>query len=218
MDFDYSFFDETLARIRRLRARFYPWYIIDAAPEIGTAEQLKKSPKIISTVDDDCGETVLEAASYARQPGNDLSRLQGLLENETPLDFREFYGSYAEALLVTRSYPIHLWTEAKMLEEVVSSRPRLDLQKPIRFFRFGEYYDRHAQQFGLWQEKRGSDIWRVAVTDINTRDEEYDTDEINSVYIMGSSFYDWLKDLVERDGLPDPFFDLGEEGGYIDPV
>ena len=119
--------------------------------------------------------------------------------------------------MVTRSYPIHLWNEAKILEDATQWW-RHSFVKPIRFFRFGEYFDREAQHFGLWQEHLGFGAWKVAVTSIDHRDEEYDRDEIDSVYIMGNSFYDWLRDLVERDGLPDPFIEVGEAGGFLDPA
>lgn len=218
MSFDYTFFNQTLTRLRRLRSRIsYPWYVLDAAKQIASSEDLEVAPKVIWTANDTSGETIFDTTSYAKQPGSELRQLIEYLGQTPPEDFLAFHRLYAEALVVTRSYPIHLWSEAKIVEEA-SQWWRHSFVKPIRFFRFGGYFDREAQHFGLWQEHLGSGAWKVAVTSIDQRDEDYDQDNIDSVYIMGNSFYDWLRDLVERDGLPDPFIEVGEAGGFFDPA
>jgi hypothetical protein len=219
MIFDYSFFDDSLRKLRRLRSYTYPYYILRGAVEVGSPRQLEIAPKVISMDVSEVSETaVFDTTSYSKEPGSNLRQLLDFLGNELPPDFLAFYKKYAEALVVTRSYPIHLWSEGKMIEEATTRWRLWNLQKPIRFFRFGEYFDCEAQQFGLWQEKVGSGIWRVVVTDIDSRDEEFDADEMDPVYIMGLSFYDWLKDLIDRDGLPDPFIEVSEKGGFLDPA
>ena len=48
--------------------------------------------------------------------------------------------------------------------------------------------------------------------------DEYDRDDLDPVYIQGASFYEWLRDLVQRDGLPDGFIEVTEAGGFLDPA
>lgn len=219
MPFDYTFFDESLRTVRRLITRInHPWHILDGAAKIGMPEQLVRAPKIIQEAEGDSVEVVFDTTSYARIPGTNLGKLSAFIENKLPDDFLAFYRRYAEALVVTRSYPIHLWNEEKILEEAAESTAMWNRQKPVRFIRFGEYYECDTVMFGLWQEKPGGDVWKVVVTDHDRQDDEYDIDELEPYCILGESFYEWLKRLVEKEGLPDPFFDVGEEGGYLDPA
>jgi hypothetical protein len=218
MSFDYTFFDESLRKVRRLRSVFAHQGIFDGAATIGSPEQLARAPHLIWEAGRGSEEVVFDTTSYARIPGTSLDKLSGFMQNQLPPDFQGFYQRYAETLVVTRSCPIHLWSEDKILEEVVESTSLWNRKTPIRFFRFGEYYDCRAQMFGLWQEKPGSEVWKVVVTDHYTRDDEFDLNDVEPILILGESFYEWLKSLIEKDGLPDPFFDLGEEGGYLDPV
>ncbi|MEY4484772.1 MAG: hypothetical protein RL693_2224 [Verrucomicrobiota bacterium] len=218
MPFDYTFFDESLSTVRRLRSLVAQYGIFDGAAAIGMPEQLAHGPKVIWEAGGDSEEVVFDTTSYARVPGTNLEKLSEFMENKLPQDFLDFYQRYAEALVVTRSHPIHLWSEDRILEEATESTAMWNRKKPIRFFRFGEYYDYDAQMFGLWQEKPGSDVWKVVVTDHYTNDDEFDVDNVEPILIRGESFYEWLKRLVEKEGLPDPFFDVGVEGGYLDPV
>ena len=106
--------------------------------KLGCPGQLEIAPRVISTVDDDCGTTILDTTSFAKQPGNDLRQLHEYLGNDLLEDFLAFYSKFSEALVVTRSYPVHLWSKAKMIEAAATHWRLWNLQKPIRFFRFGE--------------------------------------------------------------------------------
>jgi hypothetical protein len=205
MNCDYSFFEETLTKVRRLRSKYcFPYYILRGAAETGSPEQLSVRPKVIWKSDTNEDETIVETSNYATRGGTSLDRLRAFLGNEPPHDFAEFYRHYSQALVVTRAFPTQLWDESKIVEEAEGWRLRK--QRPIRFFRFGSYFDHPAQHFGLWQEKLGSDIWRVVVTDVETNDDEYDSDTVDPIYILGPSFHEWLKKLVESDGVDDHFW------------
>jgi hypothetical protein len=131
-----------------------------------------------------------------------------------PDDFLEFHQLYDEALLTTRTYPIHLWSEEKILEGIEDFRDLTDL--PIRFFRFAEYWDQRELWYGLWLDP-GDATWKVAVADMSDRDQIYE-ENISEEYILSSSFRAWLKDFIRRDGLPDPYKGIGPEGGFLDPA
>ncbi len=219
MPFDYTFFQESLTKVRRLRSLVaHPGDIFNGAAAIGTPEQLERSPKLIWEAGGDSIEMVCDLTNYARTAGGGLERLGGFLGCQLPGDFLDFHRLYSEALIVTRSYPMHIWSEDRILREAADNVLYRKRKRPYRFFRIGEYYDHDAQMFGLWEENCGSGIWRVVVTDHYTHDSEYDRDNIEPVLVRGASFYQWLKWLVEKDGLPDPFFEVGEEGGYLDPA
>jgi hypothetical protein len=94
---------------------------------------------------------------------------------------------------------------------------RDDFTKPLRVFRFGDQYDREATQFGMWLEEPGTMKWRVISTAVGCLD-DLDDDYVEPERILASSFSEWLKDWINRDGLPDPFMELGLEGGYVDPA
>jgi hypothetical protein len=214
MNSDYSFFEETLTKVRRLRSRFsYPYQILDGATEVASGQPSPVEPKVIWKSDTNEDETIIETSNYAARGGTGLDRLRAFLGNEPPLDFAEFYRRYSQALVVTRSFPTHLWDESKIVEEAEGWRLRK--QRPIRFFRFGSYFDHPAQHFGLWQEKVGSDVWRVVVTSVERNDDEYDTDTMDPIYILGPSFHEWLWKLVESDGVDDPFWGCREGDTYM---
>jgi len=110
MDFDYSFFHKTLHKVRRLRFYTYPYYILRGAAEVASQDQIEIAPKVISMIENDKGKvTIFDTSSYSKQPGNKLSKLREYLGNDLPEDFLAFYRKFSEALVVTRSYPVHLW-------------------------------------------------------------------------------------------------------------
>jgi len=210
--FDFSFFDHALRNVRRLKG--YPYDVIRGAEEIGSGSQLKTCPRMIEEPND-FGDGVFETTSYATIPGHGVTKLQQMVGNPLPPDLVAFYESYEKALVVTRTYPLHLWHEAKIIEEIAERREFLD--SPIRTFRFGEQYDRQATQYGLWLEEPGTMKWRVIGMENGIID-EMDDPYVEPDRIIGQSFYEWIKSWVERDGLPDPFMQLGPEGGFLEPV
>jgi hypothetical protein len=215
MKHDYRFFEETLHRLRRLRSNTMgSGYLLDAPKQMFPEQDFGMAPKLLSEDEDHWGRVVL-TRSYARKPGKGLARLEALLQNQLPEDFRNFHRLYDEALLTTRTYPIHLWSEERMLEEIDMHR---DLYPyPLRFFRFGEYWDQNEIWFGLWQSDPTTNQWKVMVTGYGNRDDDLDHGREDE-YIIAPSFYAWLKDFIARDGIPDPYKNIGPEGGFLDPA
>ncbi|CAM2817337.1 SMI1/KNR4 family protein [Rariglobus hedericola] len=166
---------------------------------------------------EDEGTTIFRTSSYARSPGGDtVAQIEALLQNRLPDDFRAFYASYAEALAVTRSYPIHFWDIEKIKEWFADMR--YSKPYPLRFIRFGEYWDLGSTQFALWQKNPDKPDWMVVTTSVGQHDDQYDDPNFTDYYKLGDSFSGWLEDWIARDGLPDPFMKLGPEGGFLDPV
>lgn len=186
------------------------------AQETGSLEQLAHLPRLIVATETCDGEHVFDTSSYATTPGHGLAALEEMVGWPLPPDLIEFYSLVEKALLVTRTYPLHFWHEAKIIEET-QERFRDHFTKPLRVFRFGDHFDMEATQFGLWLEEPGTMKWRVISTAIGCLD-DLDDDYVEPDRILGASFYEWLKDYVERDGLPDPFMGLGPEGGFLDPA
>ena len=59
--------------------------------------------------------------------------------------------------------------------------------------------------------------WRIIGMDNGIID-ELDDPYVEPDRIIGQSFYEWIKSWIDRDGLPDPFMQLGPEGGFLDPA
>lgn len=211
--YDYSFFDKFIDKTRLLKG-CHPYALVRGANETGTVDQLLRSPKIIIPADNQGENCIFEAASYATSPGHGLAKVQEMVGYPLPDDLLAFYERYEKALVVTRTYPLHMWHEDKIIEKIKWFREFFD--KPFRVFRFGDQYDREATQFGMWLEEPGTDKWRIISTAIGIID-DMDDDNVTPDRIIGQNFYEWFKSWVERDGLPDPFMDLGPEGGFIDP-
>ncbi len=214
--YDYSFFDQSLAKARLLKSYTYPYYILDAASELFGDAATLKSPNLVYEDEDPKtrnGTFIFEVSSYATNPGHGLAQVQKMVGHPLPDDFLAFYERYEKALVVTRTYPIHLWHEEKIIEGIYDFCAYFD--RPFRMLRFGDQYDRGATQFALWLETPGTMNWRVVSTQSGSSyldDTVIDPDEI-----IGPSFYEWLKDWIERDGLPGGFMGLGPEGGFLDP-
>lgn len=215
MKYDYGFFDETLHRVRRLRAySIDKSYLLDAPGLIFPGMELQGIPRVVEDGEDD-PSLVIETRSYARTPGSELAKLESTLLNSLPEDFLEFHRLYDEALLTTQTYPIHLWNEARILEEIEMWRDNYTY--PLRFFRFADYWDNYGFYYGLWQAEPGGGEWRVVICHHSIRDDDLDHGR-DDEYILAPSFYEWLKDFIARDGIPDPYQEIGPEGGYLDPV
>lgn len=213
MKFEYTFFEESLHRLRRLTCGGPDVScLIDAPQWLFPEQDFGMAPKILK---EEGWEREILTRSYARKPGRELAALEKVLQNRLPGDFLEFHRLYDEALVTTRTYPIHLWSEERILKEIEMWR---DLYSyPLRFFRFGEYWDRNELWFGLWQENPDINSWKVIITAYDNRDDHLDSGR-SEEYVLATSFYEWLKSLIERDGLPDPYMDIGPEGGFLDPA
>jgi hypothetical protein len=213
MEYDYTFFEETLHRLRHLACGGPDVSSLTDAPgELFPEQDFGMAPKILK---EQGWERVILTRSYARKPGKGLPRLEALMQNRLPEDFCEFHRLYDEALLTTRTFPIHLWSEEKILEELKTWR---DLYPyPLRFFRFGDYWDRNELWFGLWQSDFESNQWKVLITGYDNRDDHLDLGREDE-YILAPCFYEWLLDFIKRDGLPDPYMNIGPEGGFLDPA
>jgi hypothetical protein len=215
MKYDFGFFEESLHTLRRLRSySIDKSYLLDAPGQVFPELETGMAPKVLEGGEDDPSQVIL-VRSYARKPGKGLAKLEALLRNRLPDDFLGFHCLYDEALVTTRTYPIHLWNEETIIEEINGWR---DLYPyPVRFFRFAQYWDIYGLYYGLWQETDGGDDWRVVICSHNQRDDDLD-DFVEKECILCPSFHEWLKDLIARDGLPDPYKEIGPEGGFLDPA
>ena len=212
MQINFPLFEKSLKTERILKAYNYADYLRRAPLEI-TRGQATNLPVVVYEEKD---ATFFKTSSYARSPGGGtVDKIESLIKNRLPDDFRTFYLEYAEALIVTRSYPIHLWG-IELIAEWFSDM-RYKKGYPIRFIRFGDYWDMGATQFALWQHTPNLNEWRVVTTSVGQHDDEYDDPDFRNYYKVGDSFSGWLEDLIARDGLPDLFMKLGPEGGFLDP-
>lgn len=111
MKYDFGFFEESLHTLRRLRSySIDKSYLLDAPGQVFPELETGMAPKVLEGGEDDPSQVIL-VRSYARKPGKGLAKLEALLRNRLPDDFLEFHRLYDEALVSTRTYPIHLWNE-----------------------------------------------------------------------------------------------------------
>jgi hypothetical protein len=214
--FDYSFFEDSLHKLRKLRAySIDKSYLLKAPAQIFPDLELGIAPKVLEGTDADSSQVIL-TKSFARKRPQKLDRLEQKIKGSLPDDFRQFHEIYDEALIVTRTMPIKIFTESAILEEIEMWRDCFD--KPLRFFRFGVYWYYGNRYFGLWKPNENSNEWSVVYTSHNHRDDDFDASDFDMEDIVSSSFYKWLKILIETDGIPDPLMEIGPEGGFLDPV
>lgn len=211
---DYRFFEDGLKLMRRLKAYNAASCLLDAPRQLFPENDFGMAPKVLEGTDEDDTQIIL-TRSYARKPGRGVVKLEEKLQNRLPEDFRLFHGIYDEALVTTRTYPLHLWNVDRIIREIEDWR---DVDEfPLRFFRFGGYWDIYGLYFGLWQEKPNGSDWKVVIAADGERDDHLDC-FVEAEYILGESFHAWLKSWIERDGLPDPYQEIGPEGGFLDPA
>jgi len=196
---DYSFFDISLKRIRKLAG--YHYDVLQGSEEIRNDASGSPAAKVIQEECKGC-DAVFEATSYAATPGHGLHRLQELVRHPLPPEFIAFYENYEKALAVTLTYPLYFWPEERIIEEINERREFLD--RPMRTFRFGEQYEREATQYGLWLEEPGTMKWRVISMDRGVIDED-DDPYVEPDRITGTSFYEWFKEWMKSDGASDPW-------------
>lgn len=225
MNFDFRFFEDSLHRLRKLRFRGYDASPMLEAPrqlfpdlDLGMAPRLLSEiggSTVISETEGSPSERVILTRSYARQPGRSVGQLEKALQNGLPRDYRQFLEAYDEALITTRTYPIHLWSVDQIIREIAIWRDNDAF--PLRFFRLGQYWDIYGLYFGLWQTMPSGSDWSVVIATHSNRDDDLDL-SVESESILAPSFHAWLKTLIETDGLPDPYKEIGPEGGFLDPV
>lgn len=165
-------FENSLVRRRILKGYSGAHHILNATPEIMRGDYCIL-PKV--TRKDEQG-TCIETSSYARTSGAKTSLLEDFIKNQLPPDFEAFYQKYAEALVVTRTFPVHLWTIETMIASIQEMR---QLERcPIRFVRFGEQWDRSAVQYALWQHTLGLEDWWVVATSREYHDDYFDNENL----------------------------------------
>jgi hypothetical protein len=205
-------FESSLQTKRILKARNYADCLRNAPGQIMRA----KDAYLPDIVFEDEDETYFRTSSYARTPGVGVGAIESALKNTLPGDFVEFHNKFSEALVVTRSYPLHIWDSGKILEWL--GKMRYEKNYPLRFIRFGDYWDLEARQFGLWQRTPYLSEWCVVATSVEDIDDYYDNPTYSDYNKLGDSFSGWLENWIDRDGLPDPFMKLGVTGGFLDPI
>jgi hypothetical protein len=166
--FDYSFFEDSLNNLRCLRA-YSPdkSYLLEAPKRIFAEVDLGLAPQVMEGEEDDSSQIIL-TRSYARI--SNYKNLECVLKNSPPMDFEAFYRVCDEALVTTRTMPIHLWKIDHMIDRISNFRDVYDY--PIRFFRFGEYWDMQSLQFGLWQSNPMVSEWSVVIVSTRHRDQD----------------------------------------------
>ena len=196
---DYNFFDKSLCNVRTLRG--YHYDVLLGSEEIRNDASGSPAARIVQEADE-FGNCIFEATSYATVPGHGLSRLQELVRHPLPPEFIAFFEKYEKALAITLAYPLYLWPEEKIIEQINERREFLD--RPMRTFRFGEQYETEATQYGLWLEVPGTMEWRVISMERGEIDED-DDPYVEPDRIVGASFFEWFKEWMESDGASDPF-------------
>jgi hypothetical protein len=205
-------FEASLRHRRVLKGYNIAHWILRGVPEF-MRDQAHIAPK---KAFQDSEFTGIEVSSYARTPGAGVLKLEDYIKNELPSDFATFYTAYSEALVITRTFPLHLWSIEAMISSIEEMR---QVERcPNRFFRFGEQWDREAAQFALWQHTPGVNDWWVVATSREYHDDYFDDENQTDYNLLGYSFGSWIEDWVKRDGLPDPLMGLDSKGGFLDPV
>lgn len=212
MDNYFPKFHASLKTPRVLKAYSDPYYLTEGASEI-MRDQEARLPHVVYEENE---IIYIKTSSYARSPGEGLIRVENMLKNALPSDIKSFFDAYAEALVVTRTYPIHIWPVDRILEFLEDMR--YERRYPLRFIRFGDQWERGATQYALWQRDPQKPNWCVVTTSVGEADDRYDDPNLTDYCKLGDSFSDWLEEWIARDGLPDPFMKLGPEGGFLDPV
>jgi hypothetical protein len=215
MNYDYTFFREHLARKRKMRSlngaivesgvgRFFGYPI--------AKEYLVLEPKIDESTKE--GYVIAHSnGAYLRGPSSALDKLEDAMRCKLPEDFVQFHREFGEALVITRTDPLWLWDEEKMIQEFRDDFERdLDEEFPEgRFFRFASYPTEHRLLYGLRKHDQ-TDLWEIARPNLGDFYEEIIAPEGREHYVA-ASFYDWLKNFIERDGYPD-FYSPDEDHFY----
>ncbi len=166
---------------------------------------------------------VVEISSCARSPGVGVEAIEAIIRQPLPDDFRDFYASYSEAVIVTRSRPLHLWPVSKIVSALELNAWAFEDDDVRHFFRFGEYLHADASHFALGQSPSDYKSWPVWFTSIEETDKECEVNlmSASNPYSLGRSFREWLKEFIASDGMNDYFLSEHAEspgGAAYDPV
>jgi hypothetical protein len=141
--------------------------------------------------------------AYIKGFTSGLGKLKAALRTTLPEDFIQFYSEFGEALVITRSDPLWLWNEERMIQGFEEDFDReFDDEFPEgRFFTFANYPSEPTLRYGL-RKNDLTDAWEVVRPNHGAFYEEIIGPEGREHYVA-ETFYDWLKSHVERDGYPD---------------
>ena len=178
-------------------------------------------------VDEDIN--IIESSSLFKPPtGEPLLALEWAIGQALPLEFAAFHALFSEAIVVTRTQPIHLFSMEKIIEEISGNTVTAKNRMPRRFFRFGGSYVSTKEHYGLRQAAPGSTEWEV-VPAANQPDEFLEgASDFGEYYYwkdepvpkaIAPSFQAWLAHLIKSDGMDDPYLEPHSPGGaWYDPV
>lgn len=115
---EFTSFQQAITQTRKLRVNSYGDCLRRGPKQILGSDRAEGAELIFEGDD----HTIFKASSYARTPGPGVSALDKLLKNTLPDDLKSFYSTYAEALVVTRTYPIHIWSIDKITDWLMNMR------------------------------------------------------------------------------------------------
>ncbi len=215
---DYSFFEAALHSKRRLREYYgnLPAFMDDEMERFNLGIQ----PVTVGDFGD-C--RVIEATSCAQTPGMGVKAIETILHQPLPDDFRDFYTLFAEAVIVTRSRPLHLWPVSKIVSTLGLYSWEIQDEEARRSFRFGAYLDDETRQFALGQHPGSTEKWSVLRTNIEESDKECANSFAGNPghFSLGDSFRGWLAKFIASDGMNDVFLaehSCSPGGAAYDPV
>lgn len=221
--FDYSFFEESLRKTRRMRE--YWGYGVN---EVAVKEGFQSKADVCKLVAREESCLLIDTSSFFRPTSDDdWLALESRMGQPLPEDFAAFHALYSEAIILTRAQPVHLFSAETILKEMRTFTGRD--RKPRRFFRFAGTFQTDSEYYGLRQIAPGSPDWEVVyaalepdeflegATDFGEYPYWAKTHDVPEA--IAPSFYDWLKHLIETDGMEDLYLEPVSPGGaWYDPA
>jgi hypothetical protein len=215
MIYDYTFFWEHLKRRRRYKSINYS--AIESGVTYYFGHVVSDDRLITETITNNTNKekyiTTHTYGGYLRGATSALDKLANAMRCDLPDDFVQFYQEFGEALVISRTDPLWLWNEEKMIQEFKDDFERdFDEEFPEgRFFRFAYYPTEPTREYGLLKNHL-TDSWEIVAPPHGIFYEEMVGLEGREHYGSGP-FYDWLKSFIERDGYPD-FYPPEEDHFY----
>jgi hypothetical protein len=201
MKYDYSFFEAhsktslTLSAVNVL--------MVECA--LGTffgydQQELKKHFEIVFKSDVlDCETpSVVKSKGAYFKGGLSCAPLEKSLRTKLPEDFVQFYERFGECVIITRGMPVNVYSLDQMIEDFEDD-PDIDIAEG-RFFRFANF-DGRAVYLGLRRDDL-TNVWQVVLCSYDLLYSEMIGPQ-GRQHVVTSSFYDWLKHLIETNGYPD---------------
>jgi hypothetical protein len=158
-------------------------------------------------------EDVVRCFGAYSKGGQDIAPLETSLKTNVPLDFREFFEQFGECLIITRGFPVKI---LPLLEMVTLFEDDPDIQiEEGRFFRFASF-EGMGYHLGLRRDDHTNE-WQVVLCNYGLLYSEMIGPQGREC-VVASSFYAWLKQLIETNGYPDECAPRDSNTGYYTVV